>query len=76
MNQLLEKIREVRKENPDVRVYLGDSKNKEKFYEKFGFVKRTDADLGAGTILEESLLDINIQIYPMESADLVDNKKD
>lgn len=27
-----------------------DSKNKEAFYEKFGFVKRTEADLGYGMI--------------------------
>lgn len=52
MNKLLEKIDEVRKENPDARVYLGASKNKEEFYEKFGFVKRIDEDLGYGMILK------------------------
>lgn len=51
MNKLLEKINGIKKENPDLRVYLGASKNKEKFYEKFGFVKRIDADLGDGMIL-------------------------
>ena len=51
MNRLLEKINEIKKENPDLRVYLGASKNKEEFYEKFGFVKRIDADLGYGMIL-------------------------
>ena len=51
MNKLLEKINEIKKENPNLRVYLGASKNKEKFYEKFGFVKRIDADLGYGMIL-------------------------
>ena len=51
MNKLLEKINEIEKENPDLRVYLGASKHKEKFYEKFGFVKRIDADLGYGMIL-------------------------
>ena len=51
MNKLLEKINEIKKENPDLRVYLGASKNKEKFYEKFGFIKRIDADLGYGMIL-------------------------
>ena len=51
MNKLLEKIAEIKKENPNLRVYLGASKNREKFYEKFGFVKRIDADLGYGMIL-------------------------
>lgn len=53
MNQLLNKINEIKKENPDVLIYLGASKNKEGFYEKFGFIKRTDAGLGAGMILNE-----------------------
>ena len=51
MNKIIEKVKKVRKENPDLRVYLGASKNREKFYEKFGFVKRIDADLGYGMIL-------------------------
>ena len=53
MNKLLEKIDELKKENPDIRVYLGASKGKEKFYEKFGFIKRIDADLGYGMILNK-----------------------
>jgi len=53
MNKLLEKINEIKKENSDLRVYLGASKNKEKFYEKFGFIKRIDADLGHGMILNK-----------------------
>lgn len=52
MKKLLEKISLVKQENPDVRVYLGASKGKEAFYEKFGFVKRTDANLGCGMILK------------------------
>ena len=32
---------------------LGASKHREKFYEKFGFVKRIDADLGYGMIYKE-----------------------
>ena len=52
MNKLLEKISELRKENPNLRVYLGASKNKEKFYEKFGFIKRIDANLGYGMVLK------------------------
>ncbi len=51
MNKLLDKVKEIKKENPDLRVYVGASKNREKFYEKFGFVKRTDAGLGYGMIL-------------------------
>lgn len=53
MNKLLEKIAEVRTANADLRVYLGASKNKEKFYEKFGFIKRIDANLGNGMILKK-----------------------
>ena len=50
MNKLLEKVDELKKDNPNVKLYLGASKNKEKFYEKFWFVKRIDADLGYGMI--------------------------
>ena len=50
MNKLLEKIKEIKKENPDLRVYLGASKGKEGFYKKFGFIERQDVDLGAGMI--------------------------
>ena len=53
MNILLEKINELKKENPDILVYLGASKNKEGFYEKFGFVKRINAGLGYGMVLDE-----------------------
>lgn len=53
MNKLLEKINELKKENPDILVYLGASKNKEGFYEKFGFVKRINAGLGYGMVLDE-----------------------
>ena len=52
MNKLLEKIEEIKKENPSLRVYLGASKDREGFYKKFGFIERTDADLGAGMILK------------------------
>ena len=51
MNKLLEKIQEIKKENPYVRVYLGASKGKEVFYKKFGFITREEASLGAGMIL-------------------------
>ena len=53
MNKLLDKVEEIKKENPDLRVYLGATKGKESFYEKFGFVKRIDVDLGYGMILED-----------------------
>ena len=52
MNKLLEKIKEVKKENPFLRVYTGASKDKEGFYEKFGFVKRSEAGLGDGMVLK------------------------
>lgn len=51
MNKLLEKINEIKKYNPSVRVYLGASEGKEKFYEQFGFVDREEAGLGSGMIL-------------------------
>lgn len=53
MNKLIEKIDEIKQENPYVRVYLGASKGKEGFYKKFGFVERQEADLGAGMILNK-----------------------
>ena len=53
MNKLLEKIKELKKENPNIRVYLGATENKEKFYEKFGFVKRVDKNLGYVMILND-----------------------
>ena len=53
MNKLLEKTNEIKQENPDLRVYLGASKNREEFYEKFGFIKRIDANLGYGMILNK-----------------------
>ena len=51
MNKLLEKVNQIKIENPYVRVYLGASKGKEKFYKKFGFITREDANLGSGMIL-------------------------
>ena len=56
MKKLLEKINEIKKENSDLRVYLGASKNRERFYEKFGFIKRIDADLGYGMILKSKIV--------------------
>lgn len=56
MNKLIQKVDKVKQDNPDVRVYLGASKGKEEFYEKFGFVKRVDAGLGSGMILKNELI--------------------
>lgn len=53
MNKLIDKIDDIKKENPYVMVYLGASKGKEGFYEKFGFVERQEEDLGAGMILKK-----------------------
>ena len=45
-------IRDYKKINQEVRVYLGASKNKEAFYEKYGFIKRPNEYVGAGMILK------------------------
>lgn len=49
----LDIIREYKKINPDLRVYLGASKNKESFYEKYGFLRRPNELVGAGMILRQ-----------------------
>ncbi len=51
MSALLTKIDEYKKVNPNIRTYLGASKGKEKFYEKFGFKTRSSVDLGEGMVL-------------------------
>lgn len=53
MKKLLEKLKEIRKENPELLVYLGAVKGKEGFYKKYGFIERETAGLGAGMILDE-----------------------
>lgn len=53
MENLLKQINEYKKINSNIRVYLGASKCKEPFYEKFGFISRARADLGEGMILME-----------------------
>ena len=51
MEALLDKIKEYKAVNPNIRTYLGASKGKEQFYERFGFKTRSNADLGEGMIL-------------------------
>lgn len=51
MNHLLKQINKLKKANPNIRTYLGASKGKEAFYEKFGFVSRPNENLGAGMVL-------------------------
>lgn len=51
MENVLKQINEYKKINPNIRTYLGASKGKEAFYEKFGFISRPNEDLGAGMIL-------------------------
>ena len=48
------KINEHKKLNPEIRTYLGASKGKEGFYERFGFISRPNEDLGAGMILYDA----------------------
>ena len=51
MENLLKQINVYKKINPDIRTYLGASKGKEPFYEKFGFISRPNGELGSGMIL-------------------------
>ncbi|MBQ6860618.1 MAG: GNAT family N-acetyltransferase [Clostridia bacterium] len=51
MQELLKQIDKYKLVNPNIRTYLGASKNREGFYEKFGFVVRPNENLGAGMIL-------------------------
>lgn len=51
MKYLINKVDEFKKENPDIRTYLGASKGKDAFYQKFGFITREEAGLGAGMVL-------------------------
>ncbi len=51
MENLLTKINEYKKINPNIRTYLGASKGKESFYKKFGFISRPNEELGSGMIL-------------------------
>lgn len=50
MNTILDKVNEYRRVNPGIRVYLGASKGKEGFYERFGFDGRPNESLGTGMV--------------------------
>lgn len=52
ITELLKKVEEYKKVNPNIRTYLGASKGKENFYEKFGFISRPNEELGVGMILK------------------------
>jgi len=52
INKILDEIEKFKIINPDIRVYLFSNKDKERFYEKFGFIKRPNDEFGAGMILK------------------------
>lgn len=54
MNKLLNKIDELKKINPNIKVYLGAVKDKEPFYKKFGFITREEAGLGSAMTLRRN----------------------
>lgn len=51
IENLVKQIDKYKKINPNIRTYLGASKGKESFYEKFGFISRPNKDLGSGMVL-------------------------
>lgn len=50
MNRIMKAVADCKAVSPGLRAYLGASKGKEKFYEKFGFVTRSNANLGEGMV--------------------------
>lgn len=54
IENILNKVDDFRKINPNIKVYLCAVKNKEGFYEKFGFVSRPNDEMGAGMILKNN----------------------
>ena len=52
IENILQKVDNFKKINPNIKVYLCASKDRESFYEQFGFVKRPNEELGAGMILK------------------------
>lgn len=59
MNKILDKVNEYRGVNLGIRVYLGASKGKEGFYERFGFVGRPNENLGVGMVGNSDDTNIN-----------------
>lgn len=53
IENILQKVENFKKINPEIKVYLCAVKDKEPFYEQFGFVKRPNDELGAGMILKD-----------------------
>ena len=53
IQNILRKVEDLKKINPEIKVYLCAVKDKEPFYEQFGFVKRPNDELGAGMILKD-----------------------
>lgn len=51
MEALLKQVDEYKKVNPHIRTYVCSAKDKESFYERFGFQRRPNDKLGAGMIL-------------------------
>lgn len=51
MEFVLNEVKKLQSISPNIRTYLGASKGKEDFYKKFGFITRSEADLGNGMIL-------------------------
>lgn len=51
LEKIVAKIHEVKKISPTLRVYLGASKGCEGFYKRFGFITRSEADLGEGMLI-------------------------
>lgn len=50
MEKLITKVKKYSKINPYLRLYLGASFGKEKFYKTCGFITREEAGLGEGMI--------------------------
>lgn len=52
MEELLKQIDIYKRVNPNIRTYLGATKGREAFYERFGFEARSNEELGPGMILK------------------------
>lgn len=52
VNKIIDRIKDYKVVNPNLRAYIGPSKGVENFYKRFGFITRKDAGLGEGMILD------------------------